>query len=122
MPSWPNTLPAHFLQQGFDETAPSAAIRTKLKDAPLPVVRQRQTSAARPIKGIIRTSVDYSFNGIDTLDQFFLTTCKGGALSFTWTSPRPPYSSGTFRWLKAPVYSCLGGTTWEAEIDVEMLP
>lgn len=116
MPSWPGTLPAAPLADGFRETIPDTAIRTDMEQGPAKV-RRRTTAAVR------RLTLSYILDKdeIVSLETFFVTTLMGGALSFTFTHPRTAVVE-TCRFTKPPGYAALNGNFFKVDIELEILP
>ncbi len=116
MASWPNSLPAYPLIDGFHETVPKTVIRTEMEQGPAKV-RLRTTAAVRVM------SVHYLMNKsqIETLETFYLATLQGGAIAFDFTHPR---NDGlvSCRFIKPPEYSTSNGNYFKVSIELEVMP
>jgi hypothetical protein len=58
---------------------------------------------------------------VATFETFFITTLKGGALTFDWVHPRTG-AAKTFQFQGIPTYVTLGGDDWRISFVLEMLP
>lgn len=83
MAAWPVSLPQTFQQGSYKESFPNQSIATKMDTGP-EKVRRRFTAAPYPMVGRMWLTLDQS----NTLETFYLTTLKGGSLTFTFTHPR----------------------------------
>lgn len=118
MPTWPTTgnFPQNVQYAGYQEDTPLSTIRTSMDIGPQKI-RQRFTAAVRPFK----VTLSLTTAQVATLDAFFLTTCSGGALSFTWNHPRTG-AAGTFRFKQGIAYTREGNDLWTAKFEMEQLP
>lgn len=116
MASWPNTLPAYPLLDGFHETVPKTTIRTDMEQGPAKV-RLRTTTAVRVM------TLGYLMNKaqVTALETFYLATLQGGALAFDFTHPR---SNGIIscRFTKPPEYTTSNGNFFKVSMELEALP
>lgn len=138
-PTWPTSLPQALLTRNYKETAPNLVIRTQMDAGPAKV-RRRFTAGIRAIEGLLVLDEDQ----LAVLDNFFLSDCQGGALSFSWTYQREwqdvdfdadtdtntdsdtrpvSWAPATFRFVKPPAYSDTGdGRHYEVTLSLEILP
>jgi len=116
MPSWPTTLPAYPLIDGFRETVPDAAIRTNMEQGPAKV-RLRTTAATRSF------TLSYLMNRaqLSALETFYLATLQGGSLAFDFTHPRQNVVVSC-RFTRPPEYMTTNGDFFKVSIDLEVLP
>lgn len=116
MPSWPETLPAVPLLDGFHETVPDAVIRTSMEQGPAKA-RRRSTAAVRLFE--LHYLLDRA--QLAALDAFFLTTLMGGVLPFGFPHPR---GGGTLscRFVRPPEYAAANGAYFRATCMLEALP
>ncbi len=116
MPTWPVTLPASPLVDGFQETPPPTVIRTEMDQGPAKT-RQRTTAGVRRMQ----LSFILSKAQTATLDSFFTDTVKGGALGFDFTHPRTG-STLNCRFAEPPRYAALNGEKFRTALVFEVLP
>lgn len=118
MPVWPTTgsFPQVVMYEGYQEDVPLTTVRTTMDTGPQKV-RRRFTAGPRPFK----VQLALTTAQVATLDDFFVNTCYGGALSFTWTHPRTG-AGGTFRFKQGIAYSRQGPDLWFAKFEMELLP
>jgi len=117
MPTWPGTLPTSPEGPGYSEVLPNTLIRTNM-DAGPPKVRQKFTAGVRPFT----MSWMLTKAQVATLDTFYVTTLKGGALSFDGLAQPRTQAAVTFRFVEPPTYAYLGPDTWRAQTKMEILP
>ena len=103
MPNWPVTLPVYPLLEGYRETPPNQIIRSQMDQGPAKL-RRRTTAAVR----LFQVGFMLSQSQIDDLENFYLTTLVGGALSFDFTHPRTG-ATVTCRFASPPEYSAANG-------------
>jgi hypothetical protein len=116
MATWPGTLPAKPLDEGYSEDVPNTLVRTEMDAGPAKV-RRRFTAGVRKFNvSFILTTAQ-----IATLDTFFVTDTNAGADQFTWDHPRTEVT-GSFRFISPPKYSSAGGTHWKVSFQLEKLP
>lgn len=124
LPTWPSTLPQVFQQSGYSETPPDLLVRTQMAVGP-PLVRRRATAGVRQIKGTMLLTVSTLVDQVSILDDFYVTSTFSGAIQFIWTSQRPldgTVTAENLRFSKPPSYRNVGGTTWEASLELELMP
>jgi hypothetical protein len=116
MTTWPVTLPAYPLLEGFQESVPDTTIRTDMEQGPAKV-RQRTTA------GVRKMSLSYlmSKTQVAALESFYLTTLQGGALAFDFTHPRSNVTVSC-RFAKPPEYGSGNGNYFRVSIEMEALP
>jgi hypothetical protein len=116
MTTWPNTLPAYPLIDGFHETAPNTVIRTDMEQGPAKV-RLRTTAAIRTL------ALSYLMNKaqVTALETFYLATLQGGALSFDFTHPRSN-AVVSCRFTRPPEYVTSNGNFFKVAMELEVLP
>ncbi len=115
MAAWPGTLPQEMLQDGYQETAPSATIRSNMDVGPAKV-RRRTSAATRMISGAIFLTMAQ----VEILDAFYINDCAQGSISFTWVHPRTRIAV-SFRFVKPPVYQP-DGSNFTSSLELEILP
>jgi len=94
---WPTALPTRFLQDpGATEQPPDIMIETQM-DAGPPKARRRYTAGYRIVTG----SIVLTHAQRQILDDFYVTTLQGGALTFDWIHPITSQPA-TFRFLPQP--------------------
>jgi hypothetical protein len=114
--TWPATLPQKVLQRGYEEESPNLIVRTDMDAGPAKI-RRRHTAGVRPIKGKqIMTAAQ-----VETLDEFYVDTLKGGAERFYWTSPRTG-ASVEFRFVEKPKWTKAGGGKYSVDLSLEIMP
>lgn len=121
MPIWPASLP-QFAMIGAKIGADDSVLRSNM-DAGPPVRRNRFTA--------ITKSVSYTFRltgtQVETLDNFFHSTLRNGALSFDWTDPRTD-ATVLMAFLSPPEYTAILGNPkslnrcWSALLSLEIQP
>ena len=111
MATWPAGLPQSFSAQGYSESLPDETIRTSMDVGP-DKVRQRSTSAPRPVSGSMRMTTAQ----IATLETFYVTTTNGGTDVFTF-----PFRTGSqnARFLKPPRWTFIEGN-WDVSLLIEV--
>jgi hypothetical protein len=116
MTTWPDTLPAYPLLDGFRETAPNTVIRTDMEQGPSKV-RLRTTAAVRTMT----LSYLMSKTQVTALETFYLAALQGGALPFDFTHPR---SNGAVscRFTRPPEYVASNGSFFKVALELEVLP
>ncbi len=113
---WPPSLPTRLHTNGFTETPPAVVIRTEMEVGPAKV-RRRTTAGVRRIRGMMWLTAAQR----QTLDDFFVDTLAHGALAFEWQHPITG-AAADFRFVAPPQYGHLGGGTYVAQFDLEILP
>ena len=113
---WPPSLP-QLPDVGHVESAPNTLLRTEMEVGP-PKVRQRYTAGVRPVQMSISplASADAT-----TLDDFFISTLKGGSLPFDWQIPRSG-ATVSYRFIEPPKYEAIHPGSWRATFNLEILP
>lgn len=119
--SFPPSLTRTPRVASLSETAPDVVVRTEM-DAGPSKVRRRFTGDKRDFT----VELDLRRSEVATFDTFFLTTTKGGSLSFAWKHPRTG-STADFRFLEPPVYKPQtsrsdGSEWWIVSFKMELLP
>lgn len=102
MATWPGTIPAYILQDGFSETLPDNTIRSKMEVGP-PKMRRRGTGAPR----VIPSKQYMTAAQVAIFDTFYESTLYSGSLRFDWVSPRTQVSK-ELRFTAPPVYTPSG--------------
>lgn len=117
MPSWPSTLPQRVLSEGYQEIAPDMVLRSEMDAGPAKV-RRRFTAAVRTV----RCQIALTSAQVATLDSFYVGTLAGGSLTIDWVHPRTQAAT-TFRMRQPPQYTAeSGGSSWIAQLELEILP
>ena len=116
MTTWPDTLPASPLLDGFRETVQNTALRTEMEQGPAKL-RRRTTAGVRTMS----VAFVLSAAQVAILDTFYLTTLQGGTLSFDFTHPRTA-AAVTCRFVKPPEYGVLNGAYFKTALDLEIVP
>jgi len=116
MTTWPTTLPTYPLLDNYVETVPETVIRTEMDQGPAKI--RRKTTA-----GVRKLNVSYFLNKeqVAALDEFYLTTLKGGALEFDFVHPRNS-SDIVCRFTAPPEYKAANGNYFEVNLELEILP
>lgn len=116
MAVWPDDLPPLPLYDGYQEVPPRTALRTNMDAGPVKV-RRRYSANVRLLK------VRYSLTAeqVELLDQFFVETAEGGAVSFTWVHPRTGVEVEV-RFGAEPRYTVKSPDLYLAEVEIEILP
>lgn len=119
--SWPPSLTRTPRLSSLEEIAPNVVIRSEVDVGP-GKIRRRLTGGTRTFS----VEIDLTRNELTTFDLFFVTTTKGGSLSFSWKNPRTG-STADFRFLDVPKYIPRaprgdGSEWWVVSFPVEMLP
>lgn len=119
VPVWPSSLPQGFDGEGYSETLPDLALASKTEVGPA-MVRRRATAGVRLIAGKLPP---VTVEQLDTLEDFYLTTLKGGTLRFRWTVQRAVSGELEYRFVagKPPRWEIKGGTII-VSLDLEVLP
>lgn len=116
MTSWPVSLPGSPLLDGFSETAPETVIRTEMDQGPAKL-RQRTTAGVRRLRmAFLLTTAQ-----VETIDEFYTDTLKGGALPFVFAHPRSEEALN-LRFTAPPVYSPAGNGYFRVGIEAEAMP
>lgn len=116
MTVWPVSLPASPLLDSFSETAPLTAIRTEMDQGPAKL-RQRTTAGPRNLRmAFLMTAAQ-----VQTVDDFYTDTLKGGALAFDFAHPRTAEVL-SMRFLGAPTYTPAGSGYFRISFEAEILP
>ena len=119
MPSWPGTLPADLLVEGYRERPPVTGLRFD-PDAGPAIQRRRLTANVRPIAGVLSLTKAQ----VAIFDDFWVNTLANGSLEFDWTHPRAG-ASVTFRFVntEAPEYAPAGGPDqYSVAVVLEIMP
>ena len=111
--TWPETLPVHFLQDGYQETPPDNTVRHD-PDGGAALARKRYTKAVGSISG----SINLTEAQVEALDAFY--GAYGGFTEFTRPHPRTG-ATITCRMTEPPQYTPHGGLNWKALINLEVL-
>lgn len=82
MAAWPSTLPAPLLGSYTEQPAPNV-IRSDMDIGPDKVRRRSTSDLAKLEFALMLDSA-----GVATLDGFYRTTCRSGALAFDFPHPR----------------------------------
>lgn len=82
MPAWPTGLPDYVQEQGYSEQMPDTTIETNMDIGPAKI-RRRTTTASRIITCTILMTQAQSV----IFEEFYLTTLRGGSLTFDWVHP-----------------------------------
>lgn len=116
MVTWPNTLPASPLLDGFVETVPETVIRSKMDTGP-DKVRQRTTA------GIRKFNMSFIMSKTETsiFDSFYLSDLNGGAQAFDFIHPRTGETL-SLRLTKPPAYVAQNSKYFRITLDAEALP
>jgi hypothetical protein len=94
---WPSGLPLRFLQDpGATEQPPDIVLETTM-DAGPPKARRRYTAGYRMVSGSL--ALTHAQRAV--LDDFYITTLQGGALTFDWIHPITAQPA-TMRFLPQP--------------------
>lgn len=116
MPAWPATLPIAPLLDGYRERPPATTLRTEMDTGPAKL-RRRFTSGTRPISvGFVLTKAQ-----LERFDEFYVTVCAGGALSWTWEHPRT-LEPVTLRFVELGEYEPITPTQWRVTMQLEVMP
>lgn len=121
MPTWPAGLPQDTLL-GVAVKPDDSVLRTQM-DAGPPTTRNRFTAITKSVSAALYlTGAEVS-----TLDTFFHTTLKNGALSFDWKDPRTD-STVSMKFKEPPEYTGMVGSDtvndrlWNVSLSLEILP
>lgn len=119
--AWPPSLTRTPRVANLEEKTPRVVLRSDVDVGPAKI-RRRLTGGTRQFS----IELDLRRTELATFDAFFITTTKGGALSFSWKNPRTG-DVADFRFLDEPSYSPRaprgdGTEWWTASFNVEMLP
>lgn len=114
--TWPITLPAAPLAEGYRETPPVTALRTDMEQGPAKL-RPRTTAGT----GSIEARYLLGKTQLAALDIFYRDTLAGGALSFAITHPRTGLSV-LCRFVEPPAYAAVNGFAFHAVLRLEVLP
>lgn len=82
-PSWPGTLPAYVLEQGYSEQVADQLLETQM-DAGSAKTRRRYTRNNR----VFTVEIAMDETQSQSFETFFDTTLAGGSLAFDWLHPR----------------------------------
>lgn len=116
-PLWPASLPQLAAVDGYQESPPDTALRTKMDTGP-DKIRRRFTAGVRPLS----VQLDLTKVQVETLDVFYVTTTAGGALRFDWVGPRNQ-TTVEMRFVRPPVYRPLASdVAWRATLQLEVMP
>jgi hypothetical protein len=118
---WPPGLTRAARVADLEVRTPEVVARSEVDVGPAKI-RRRFTGDRRTFT----IGLDFTRTELSTFDAFFLTTTKGGSLSFAWELPRTG-AVADFRFLGPPAYRPqaprgAGGEWWRVSFDVEMLP
>lgn len=116
MPTWPLTLPAAPLVDGFRETMPPVTVRTEMDAGPAKI-RRRTTS------GVGKLSLAYLLNAaqVATLESFVTHDLAGGALAFGFTHPRRG-TTVNCRFTRLPEHLAVNADFFKSTFELEILP
>lgn len=116
MPTWPLTLPAAPLAEGFRETMPATTVRTEMEAGPAKV--RRRTTA-----GVGRLSMAYLMSAaqVATLESFVTHDLAGGALPFNFTHPRRG-TAVRCRFARLPEHVAVNAAFFKSAFELEILP
>ena len=115
MVAWPQGLPQAPLI-GHLERAPNLVVRTSMDAGPAKV-RRRFTAGVRALTVTLILDDTQRM----TLDQFFVETLAGGALSFDFRVPSTGQTKRV-RIVGPPEYGLITPSKWRARLDLEVLP
>lgn len=115
--TWPESLPQRPLVNSYEEKPPKTAMHTEMDSGP-PKSRRRYTAQPRPIR--MRFLMDS--DQLETFDEFFNETIKGGALKFNFPEPR----TQTIREFKIdrgrPAYPARRGRLFYVDLTMTLQP
>lgn len=114
--AWPTGLPQAAEIDGYEETPPDLALRSRM-DAGPPKLRRRFSAGETRIAGRLMLRLEQT----ETLLAFWRDTLAGGSLPFAWTHPRTG-AACTMRFVSPPRLRHRAGPLWEAELSLEILP
>jgi len=116
MTAWPGSLPQSPLIDDMQEIAPHLVQRSAMDLGPAKQ-RPRFTVNVRKFSwGFIMSEAQ-----VATLDDFYLNTCKRGAIQFTLAEPRTG-STLNFRFTTTPAYRQLSGNRYKVQLELETVP
>ena len=129
--TWPAPLPQRVLVEGFTEKPPVYVIRSQPKTGPA-ILRRFTSGAIRPLT----CSVPLLMWQVELLDQFFVDDLAGGLWPFRFPHPRlddvtiatidgQEITIGTtviVRMVEPPSYTATGPVTFEAALNLEIMP
>lgn len=113
---WPVSLPQRPLIRKLQEVAPELRLRTNMDAGPAKMRRRFQAGVRPFVVSMVLTGAQ-----VETLDAFFGTTLQGGTLRFDFTHPRTGVT-GEFRFVEPPQYSGVSPGTYEASMQLELMP
>ena len=117
MPSWPASLPQQLSRRGYRESLTDNVIRTSV-DAGPEKRRPRFTAAVRPLSGsMIMTSTQ-----LDTLMTFFDTDIGSGSLAFDFNAPRNQATTISVAFKRQPMWTNLGGDSYQVNLEMDIQP
>jgi hypothetical protein len=114
MPTYPSTLPK-FEQGSFTESPRDTAVRTSM-DAGPDFARQRYTRRTTDISGDLSLTTAQ----LTTLETFYYTTLRNGALSFDWVNQRTD-AAAVYRFSGPLRIRALSGSDWLVSCSMVML-
>lgn len=83
MPTWPVTLPEYVLEGGYGEQLPKNTVQSEMESGPMKV-RRRFTQVYRQFQVAMIMTPEQA----EIFEDFYLTTCASGGISFDWVHPR----------------------------------
>lgn len=118
--SWPVSLPAYPLVDSISASGQDTTIRSTTQHGR---TRTRQL-VSKPIKTYRLAVAPLDATQRQTLETFFYTTCKGGAVEFEWYSPDAPATTVVMNFVGALNWRPFGRLTnqFRADFEVEVKP
>jgi hypothetical protein len=116
MTTWPESLPAAPLLDGFSETPPDLTLRTQMEQGPAKT--RRRTTA-----GVTQMTAAYFLTRaqVETLLDFYTADLSGGSLSFAFVHPRTG-DNVNVRFRQPPALTPLNGIYCRVKLSLEVLP
>ncbi len=116
MATWPETLPAAPLNDGFRDTMADNLLRTSMEQGPAKV-RRRSTAGV----GALALHYILSTEEVAALKEFYQATLGGGALAFGFMHPVTGDTLNC-RFKSPPAFSNLNGGYFRVGLELEVLP
>lgn len=115
-PVWPATLPAYVNQDSYSEQPFDNAVRTQFEGGNYKMRRRFTVTPVKVQAGLTLTGAQRTY-----LNDFFVTTCKGGTLAFDWVLPSSQAAT-VMVFTQSPKISAAGPDTFVAMLELQTVP
>lgn len=119
--AWPVSLPQYSLSKEITASMQDITVTSETAQGR----EQSRKRVSKPMRYYSVTVAPLDDTQLATLDEFFNTTCGGGAAEFEWYRPDKPSTTATMKFVGGSLsVSPFGGMTtlWRASFQVKVFP